>query len=286
MRGVSPLARRDRRALGMPSSWAMASSTTEGGLSSSKRRAKTKGTAVEKASTPPASDLGRQEWLRRVEAEYRSAAITHHLVLWLIQIGASPDLIRAGMRIVDDELVHSELSYRTFVAAGGTGTPALPRETLQLGRTPGQPLELDVTRTVVNTFCIGETVAVPLFKNLRAGCTVPVARRVLDRVLKDEVRHRDFGWTALSYLFAQPLAPTLRVLVQNELPSYFQRIRLVYGAAARDLDTIAPADRAWGLMPPADYARTVDRTLERDWIPRFGALAVDAQAAWSAAELP
>ena len=31
------------------------------------------------------------EWLRRVEAEYRSAAISNHLSLWLIQIGASPE---------------------------------------------------------------------------------------------------------------------------------------------------------------------------------------------------
>ena len=41
----------------------------------------------------PASNAVRAEWARRVEAEYRSAAITQHLTLWLIQMGASPDLI-------------------------------------------------------------------------------------------------------------------------------------------------------------------------------------------------
>src|SRR5258706_410275 len=68
---------------------------------------------------PLASDLVRVEWLRRVEAEYRSAAITQQLALWLIQIGASPDLIRAGLRIVSDELTHSEMSHRVYAAARG-----------------------------------------------------------------------------------------------------------------------------------------------------------------------
>jgi hypothetical protein len=235
---------------------------------------------VRNPKAPPASELVRQEWIRRVEAEYRSAAITHHLVLWMIQIGCSPDLIRAGMRIVDDELVHSETSWHTFVAAGGKGTPALARETLQLPRQANEALEIDVTRTVVNTFCIGETVAVPLFKHMRGGCTVPEPRRVLDRVLRDEVRHRDFGWTSLAYLLGLPIAPTLRSLIAQELPLYFRRIRLVYAAQARQFDKIAPTDRAWGLIPPAEYASIVDRTLERDWLPRFGALGIDAQTAW------
>ncbi len=232
-----------------------------------------------------ASELVRQEWMRRVEAEYRSAAITHHLVLWLIQIGASPDLIRAGMRIVDDELVHSELSFEAFVEAQGTAMAALHRETLQLPRRQDQPLEFDVTRAVVNTFCIGETVAVPLFKKLRDGCIVPKARRVLDRVLKDEVRHRDFGWESLTWLLGLPAAPTLRTLIAQELPQYFHHVRLNYGARAKPLTHIDPADRAWGLMPPAEYAAAVERTLERDWIPRFTALGIDAKAAWDAARV-
>ncbi len=231
----------------------------------------------------PASQLVREEWLRRVEAEYQSAAITHHLVLWLIQIGSSPDLIRAGLRIVDDELVHSELSFEAYLAARGGGSPALPRETLQLGRDTKIPLEVDVTRCLVNTFCIGETVAVPLFTQLRAGCKVPAARRVLDRVLQDEVRHRDFGWTGLEYLLGLSIAPAVRTLVQRELPAFFGRVRLIYGEHAKEHDTIAPEDRAWGLMPPSEYAAVVERTLTRDWVPRFGALGIDAQAAWNSA---
>lgn len=225
------------------------------------------------------------EWLRRVEAEYRSAAITQHLTLWLMQIGASPDLVRAGLRIVNDEMVHAELSHRTFVAAGGEGAPSIVRESLELVRRPGDPLEHDVTRVGIDVFCLGETVAVPLFKELRERCTVPAARRVLDRVLKDEVRHRDFGWMLLGWLLELPIAPALRVLIARELPGFFQRVRGVYShSVLRMRTTIDDADRGWGLMPPAQYAATVSRTLTRDWVPRFGKLGIDAQKAWDQAD--
>src|SRR5689334_11663965 len=84
------------------------------------------------APLPPASDAVRAEWGRRVEAEYRSAAITQHLTLWLIQMGASPDLIDDGLRIVKDELAHARLSHRVHARAGGGALPALRRETLGL----------------------------------------------------------------------------------------------------------------------------------------------------------
>jgi hypothetical protein len=38
-------------------------------------------------------------------------------------------------------------------------------------------------------------------------------------------------------------------------------------------------------MPPAEYAATVERTLERDWIPRFHKLGIDARKAWASVEL-
>lgn len=231
--------------------------------------------------TPPASERARGEWLRRVEAEYRSAAITQHLVLWLIQIGASPDLIKDGLRIVTDELKHAELSHRTYVAGGGCEPPRIVRETLGLRRHEGEPLENDVLRTGVEVFCLGETVAVRLFKELRAECVAPSARRALDRILRDEVRHRDFGWALLEWLSETPLGGQLVALAGRELPRMFARLRASYAPeAAKRETTIAQADRAWGLMPTASYARILDEVLERDYTPRFARFGIDAQKAW------
>lgn len=237
----------------------------------------------ERAQIPAPSALARAEWLRRVEAEYRSAVLTQELCLWLMQIAASPDLIDAGLRIVADELRHADLCFRTYTEAGGEGGPTLTRETLKLPRHPSEPLEHDIARVCVDSFCLGETVAVPLFQSLRAGCKVPGPRRVLDSVLVDEVRHRDFGWALLGWLLELPLGPELRELVRRELPSYFARMRRAYGSArsrgeGAEMDA---ADRAWGLMPATQYADILERTLERDWVPRFGKHDVDAAKAWN-----
>jgi hypothetical protein len=235
-----------------------------------------------------ASEMVRAEWRRRVEAEYASACITQELVLWLMQIAASPDLIEDGLAIVKDELAHAELSMETYLAAGGTAAPVLDRARLCLPRTPSAPLEHDVLRACVDVFCLGETVAVPLFKCLREGCTEPTAREVMTRVLRDEVRHRDFGWTLLPWLLELPVAGELRGIIERELPLWFRRVRTAYGATAgravgadRVVDDSA---RAWGLMGIARYAAVVEETFDKEWRPRFHEVGVDAEGAWRAAK--
>ena len=122
----------------------------------------------------------------------------------------------------------------------------------------------------------------PLFKELRAACTEPVARRALDRILRDEVRHRDFGWTLLTWLFEQPCASELRTMVEAELPTYFRRLRDAYAPPPRgDERSTSDEERAWGLMPLARYRSSVEKALVRDWVPRFGKLGVDAKSAWA-----
>jgi len=236
---------------------------------------------AKKVKGPAASDRVRDEWLRRVEAEYRSAAITQHLTLWLMQIGASPDLVKLGLRIAGDEMAHSDLSHRAYVAAGGTSMPHITRESLELRRRPNEPLENDVARVCGEIFCIGETVAVPLFKEIREKCVAPSARRCLDRVLRDEVRHRDFCLTLMPWLLESPAGPSLRALVTRELPGWFARVRGMYApASAQRRSNVADEDRAWGLIAPARYGEILRRTLDRDWVPRFGELGFDARAAW------
>lgn len=235
--------------------------------------------------SPDANDHVRKQWLLRVEAEYRSATLTQELTLWLMQAGVSPDLIRDGLRIVEDEIVHAELSMETYVAAGGAGGPTIARETLSLTKHHGESLEEEITRVAVDAFCLGETVAVPLFKNLREGCTVPVARRALDRILRDEVRHRAFGWTLLEWMLETPHGPALRALIARELGTWFTRIRRCYAPAyAERMESIGEVDRAWGLMAPARYGAVVERTWSRDWKPRFEKLQIDATPAWEAAK--
>src|SRR5688572_1607320 len=175
-----------------------------------------------------ATDRVRQEWRARIAAEYTSAAITQQLVLWLIQAGAPPDLIDAGLAIVADELVHSRMSHEVYTAAGGTAPPALERDALGLQHTDAA-LERDILRVAVRVFCLGETVAVPLFRHLRERCTEAVARAALDRILRDEVRHRDFGWDMLDWLLASPIGEQVPMFVAAQLPGMFGELEQSYG---------------------------------------------------------
>lgn len=212
------------------------------------------------------------EWRARIAAEYTSAAITQHLVLWLIQAGAPPDLIDAGLVIVSDELVHSRLSHEVYLAAGGTAPPAIEQAQLGLERT-SPDLLVDILRVAVRVYCLGETVAVPLFSHLREPCTEPAAKTALDRILRDEVRHREFGWDLLDWLCAIDDAAPARVTA--DLPAMMSELETTYGignlTVARDDGSMTPAERAWGLAPPRDYAEILARTIERDYRPRFAA---------------
>jgi hypothetical protein len=220
------------------------------------------------------SERVREEWRARIAAEYTSAAITQSLVLWLIQAGAPPDLIDAGLLIVGDELVHSRMSHEVYVAAGGTAPPAIVREQLGLPRT-NNSLEQDILLAAVRVFCLGETVAVPLFSHLREPCTQPLARAALDRILRDEVRHRDFGWDLLDWLLTTPLAEQIPALLTAHLPAMLRELDESYGrgnpSVADDTGEITESDRAWGLAPPRDYAAILAQTIEKDYKPRFAA---------------
>lgn len=216
----------------------------------------------------------REEWRARIAAEYTSAAITQNLVLWLIQAGAPPDLIDAGLVIVNDELTHSRMSHEVYVAAGGTRPPSIVREQLGLAR-QSQSLERDILRIAVRVFCLGETVAVPLFKHLRERCTEPTARAALDRILRDEVRHRDFGWDLLDWIFATPLGDEVPAILAADLPAMLTELEHNYGvdnpAVAADDGEMTEPERAWGLAPPREYAAILSQTFEKDYRPRFEA---------------
>jgi hypothetical protein len=223
------------------------------------------------------------EWQRRVEAEYRSAALTQHLTLWLMQMVAPFELVRMGLAVVDDELVHSELSRQTYVAAGGKQLGAMAPSSIGLAQPAPDRLLPAIVKTAVESFCLGETVAVRLFLRLRAGCTQTDARQALDRIVKDEVRHKDFGWTLLEWLLSTGEADTVRGLVERALPTMFARLCKNYGYAQLGVHTDPnPARAAWGLMPPADYAAVLQETVERDYVPLFAAHGIDAERAFNA----
>jgi len=120
-----------------------------------------------------------------------------------------------------------------WTASGGETMPVLDRSTLGAGRAH-DVLELDACAAIVRYFCLGETVAVRLFAHLRRDMTVRVARRALDRVLEDEVRHREFGWACLAAMLDGSNAPELRALIDASLPRWVGALERRSNRRSRD----------------------------------------------------
>jgi len=227
--------------------------------------------------TPPLTPRARAEWNERGGREYGSGAIAHHFTHWLLQLGASPDLIRAGLDVVEDELRHAEMCHALVRQGGDAPLPELPRVGLELPRDPELPLEREVLRACLAAFCVNETTAVTLFQAMRVGATAPLARDTIEEFLVDEVRHREFGWVTLEWLLRGPHGAELRPHVLPEVHALIAARNSYYDDPAEIAASppLSPADRAWGLIARDEYPAMFARTIERDIRPRLARLGLE-----------
>lgn len=206
----------------------------------------------------------RAEWKNRAVAEYRSALFTHELVLWMMRVGYPEELITAGLVIVEDELVHSRMSRDVFEDAGGDERIELPKA--MLPSVEGWGVEQNLVSVAVELFCLGETIAVPLFAKMKQAATQSSAQEALERILVDEVRHRDFGWHVLDWALEQA-GQHVRDFVQELLPGFYETLKTNYGSDA--LGSASDEEQGWGVLGGRDYREILAETLMKEYQPRF-----------------
>lgn len=196
--------------------------------------------------------------------EYGSAGIAAQVLAWGIAAGLPAPLLFTATRIVRDELDHAALSHECLAALGGADAPVdLSPDHLHVA--PREGLVADLARLVVRDFCLGETLAVPLFSEMRRRAAVHAASRVLDRVLADEAVHRAFGWEALDALIT--LDPGVRGWVEARLPAL--RASFAGYREPPDAPPLTEAERGCGLLDNAEYGAIFARTWAEDIAPRF-----------------
>lgn len=209
------------------------------------------------------------EWRNRVVAEYTSAAITARVAHLAIACGLPRPTLDIALRIIADELDHAALSDEARVALGDEDTPlGLDIQRLQPAPSPDGPLA-DLLDHILTSFCLGETLAVPLFNAMRTGATHPAVMPVLTRVLRDEAVHRAFGWDTLDVLIA--LDPDgVRARAQQTLPSAYANYRRSY----HDLPVqheISSEEREAGLLSTGTYREVFRATVTEVIVPRLHA---------------
>lgn len=185
----------------------------------------------------------------------------------MIQCGLPRPLIDRAQRIVADELDHAELAHACLVAIGGAPSAVdLDVRALAPAPAPDGPLAALVD-TILHAFCLGETFAVPLFAAMRPTTTHPTAAAALRRILRDEATHRAFGWDTLDALLE--LDPTgVRARIDAQLPGVLRAFAHAYGDLP-DGPALDEAERAAGLLRPADYRAAHDQALAQDIGPRL-----------------
>lgn len=165
--------------------------------------------------SPVDLESARTNWKERMVSEHASARVFGELVGGMMRAGLPAEETYRVADMVRQELDHARLCAKVLVAIGVEPVADLP----ELVHVPSHedatsPLEA-VLRNVISIGCCSETVAVALVATERELAGPPALRRVLDQILRDEIKHSRFGWRLVSRL-----APSLSARERASLGEY------------------------------------------------------------------
>ncbi len=232
---------------------------------------------------PRLAQLAARAWPMKCAQELRSALVFRALRDAARRLGAAfAPLAADAARIAREELRHARLCRDAGVALGAAvvthdrapvarrlaGLPEPRRRLLAL-------LLIEVA--------IGETVSAALFATGRRGAREPLTRTVLGNILRDEVGHARFGWSALARVL--PAFAGEREWLGGELRRGLADLeQSVAAPALRRLEAgepFAPALSELGMLAPELRVEVFYRTIERAVLPRLERLGLDGAQAWS-----
>ena len=211
-------------------------------------------------------------WLEQTVAEYASSAITVQYVHWLQRVGASPELVKQGLRIADDEMNHAELAYAIAVEAGSTQAPEIDDEAL-CPKVRHDPLRKAVFQRNLRFYCLGETLAVPLFRAMRESSKQASVIATYDQILKDEGRHSSYGWLGLAWMI-ENWEEASQWLVEL-LPILLEELIEQYTASDEYIPELSIKERTWGMLPKAEYEKIVWQTIRQTYAKKFSTYNID-----------
>lgn len=205
------------------------------------------------------------EWQRRAEAEYASAALAAELLHRLFIVGASPDVLLEGHRVVGDEIEHAVLSHGIAARLSATARP-IEESVLKLPWTAGKSDLANVVAFAVDFFCCSESVARPLFLEMATRAVDEEARFVLERIQRDESRHGAYGFFIVDDLLPRVSPADVEWLKQRARESV-ERVRRLY--AGQEGVAVSDADAALGLVDARRMADITDAELKRRVEPQL-----------------
>lgn len=204
-------------------------------------------------------------WLEAGLGEHASVAAFARFVLHLMSLGAPPDLLRAAIRAMDDEVEHARLCFA--VAKRCIGTPAGPG-----------PLDLSnvfaaaddphsILDAAILEGCIAETISARCAEEALRRLKDESMRTSLTRIAEDESRHADLSWDFVSWMLSTD--PSLRQAastcfsraLENQAADGHEGIQVEFASVEE-----------FGHLCPSSRARVADEVVRGEIRPRMEAL--------------
>lgn len=141
----------------------------------------------------------RKSWTGAAFQEHRTGIACAATLRALFEARAPLDLIALATRFPLDELVHVEMCARLAMELGG-GTE-IRHDPDELIADPSEDLSplMRASQLVVQNFCVGEALSIPMLRGTWHASTHPLTRAVLGCIVKDEAAHGAFGWSYLDW---------------------------------------------------------------------------------------
>lgn len=191
------------------------------------------------------------------------------------RLSISPDLIRQAIRVSDDEMVHAQMCYEIAVMLGCSESLPLDKMQLVLDQ-EHENLTKSMLLVLVQSYCFGETVAVPLFSAMRKSSSEGAVMKVFDRILDDEPRHAKFGWLTLAWCHEN--IPEIKQWLPEIVPVALDRMRRAYGGHPPFDPAPSQQELDWGLFPRERYGEILEKTIATTYSQRLAHYGIKLEA--------
>jgi hypothetical protein len=222
-------------------------------------------------------------WRGRMINEHGSAPVFDGLARQLRAAGASAEHVAACERFAEEERTHGALCGAVVEAFGGEARAEVDAPLPFPDHRDVAPLE-GALRNVISVGCLAETIAVAIISAERLEMPEGDLRRLLTRILADEIGHARFGWR-----FLAEAAPELDAAARARLGAY---LAVAFASVERHELRHLPAvthfpegAAAYGLCSGAEARELFYDTVRDVIVPQLEAHGIAAGAAWKARAL-
>ena len=137
-------------------------------------------------------------WQRLCEDERDSVIAATFVAADLARVGAPAAVLGAASRVIEDEIRHVAVCSDVLDRLGAVARDVPAAQRRQAGG-DGDP-EGRIARTLFAGFAVGEPMSAACFAAARKRARVPLFHWAFTELLRDEIRHGNFGITAGEWL--------------------------------------------------------------------------------------